>query len=124
MLTKVNATDTKAPRTSGLISKTQHNSESLKLFKKFEDINNKITDTKWAGEKDCLKTAGITKCKSLLNKKKHYKTVFLAKSKLNSIEVLVSQALINSNISHDEFVWNNVWKECNDMKEQVKNSKT
>ena len=49
MLTKVNATDTKAPRTSGLISKTQHNSESLKLFKKFEDINNKITDTKWAG---------------------------------------------------------------------------
>ena len=30
--------------------------------------------------------------------------VLLAKSKLNSIEVLISKALINSDISHDEFV--------------------
>ena len=28
----------------------------------------------------------------------------LAKSKLNSIETLISQALINMNISHEEFV--------------------
>ena len=30
--------------------------------------------------------------------------MLLAKSKLNSIEVLISKALINSNISHDQFV--------------------
>ena len=37
-------------------------------------------------------------------KKKHDKIVLLAKAKLNSIEVLVSKALIDSNISHDKFV--------------------
>ena len=37
-------------------------------------------------------------------KNKHDKTVLLAKSKLNRIEVLVSNALIDSAISHDEFV--------------------
>ena len=36
-------------------------------------------------------------------KKKHNKTVMLAKSKLNSIETLMSQALIDLNISHEEF---------------------
>ena len=41
----------------------------------------------------------------------------LAKSKLNSIEVLISKALIDSVISHDEFVLiNNVLKKYNDMK--------
>ena len=37
-------------------------------------------------------------------KKKHGKIVMLAKSKLNSIEVLISQTLIDSNISHHKFV--------------------
>ena len=42
----------------------------------------------------------------------------LAKSKLNSIEFLMSKALIGSNISHDEFVFmNNVLKEFDDIKE-------
>ena len=36
-------------------------------------------------------------------KKKHNKIVMLAKSKLNSIETLVSQALIDLEISHEEF---------------------
>ena len=46
-----------------------------------------------------------------------------AKSKLNSIEFLISKALINSNISHDEFVLiNNVLKELYDTKEEIKNS--
>ena len=36
-------------------------------------------------------------------KKKHYKILMLAKSKLNSIETLVSQALIHMEISHEEF---------------------
>ena len=41
----------------------------------------------------------------------------LAKSKLNSIEVLISKALINSNISHDQFVLiNNLLEDFYDMK--------
>ena len=52
-------------------------------------------------------TTGIVK--KLLNitrnkKKKHDKILMLAKSKLNSIETLISQALINMKISHEEFV--------------------
>ena len=56
------------------------------------------------------------------NKKKR-KIISLAKYKLNIIGVLISKALIDSNISHDEFVLiNNVLKEFYDMKEQIKNS--
>ena len=36
-------------------------------------------------------------------KKKHNKIIMLAKSKLNSIETLMSQALIDLDISHEEF---------------------
>ena len=47
----------------------------------------------------------------------------LAKSKLNSIEILISKTLIDSNISHDEFVLiNNVLKGFYDTKEELKNS--
>ena len=43
--------------------------------------------------------------------------MLLAKSKLNSIEVLISKALINSNISHDQFVLiNNLLEDFYDMK--------
>ena len=49
----------------------------------------------------------------------------LAKSKLNSIEVLISKALIDSVINHDKFLLiNNVLKEYNEMKEEIKNWKT
>ena len=71
--------------------------------------------------------AGIKKYKSIIQKKKkkHDKMVLLAKSKLNSIRVLISKALIDSNISHDEFVLiNNVLKEYEKMKEKIKNLKT
>ena len=52
-------------------------------------------------------TTGIVK--KLLNitrnkKKKHDKILMLAKSKLNSIETLVSQALIDMEISHKKFI--------------------
>ena len=70
-------------------------------------------------------TAGIKKYKSILKekKKKYDKIVLLAKSKLNSIEFLISKALTDSNISHDEFVLlNNVLKEFYGMKEEKKNS--
>ena len=47
----------------------------------------------------------------------------LAKSKWNSMEVLISKALIDSNISHDEFVLtNNVLKKFYDMNEEIKSS--
>ena len=36
--------------------------------------------------------------------KKHDKILMLAKSKLNSINTLISQALIDMNISHEEFI--------------------
>ena len=56
-------------------------------------------------------------------KKKHDKIVLLAKSKLNIIEVLILKALIEPNISHDEFVLiNDILKELHDMKEEIKNS--
>ena len=60
----------------------------------------------------CVITAGIKKYKSInkSNKKKHAKIVFLAKSQLNTIEVLISKALTDSNISHDDFFLINVLK--------------
>ena len=53
----------------------------------------------------CTIAAGIKKFMSIIKKKtkKHDKIVFLAKSKLNNIEVLISKALTDSNISNDEF---------------------
>ena len=52
-------------------------------------------------------TTGIVK--KLLNmtinkKKKHDQLLMLAKSKFNSIETLISQALIDLDISHEEFI--------------------
>ena len=48
--------------------------------------------------------------------------MLLAKSKLNSIEVLISKALIDSVVSHDEFILIiNVLKEYKEMKEKIKN---
>ena len=60
------------------------------------------------GLKTCVITAGIKKFKSIIKKKKekkkHDKVVLLSKSKWNSIEFLISKAVIDSNISHDGFV--------------------
>ena len=74
------------------------------------------------GSKICAINAGIKKYKPIIKKKKktHDKIVLLAKSKLNSIEVLISKALFDSNNSHDELV-NNMLKEYDDMKEEMKN---
>ena len=70
------------------------------------------------GLKICAIIAGIKKYKSIIKKKKkkHDKIVLLLKDKLNTIEVPISKALINSYISHDEFVSvNNVLREYNDI---------
>ena len=64
-------------------------------------------------------TAAVIKYKWIKKKKrkKLNKIVLLATSKLNSMEVLISNALIDSNISHEKFVLiNNVLKEYDDMK--------
>ena len=59
------------------------------------------------------------------NKKKHKKIVLLGKSKVNSIEVLISKTLIGSNGSYDQFfLINNVLKEYHNMKEKIKNLNT
>ena len=57
--------------------------------------------------KICVITAEIKRYVSKKKKKKHDRIVLLAKSKLNSMEVLISKVLIDSNISHDEFVFIN-----------------
>ena len=43
-------------------------------------------------------------------RKKHDKIVLLTKSKLNDIETLICKDLIETNISHDEFILINVLK--------------
>ena len=79
------------------------------------------------GLKVCAITARIKKYKSIIKKKKktHDKIVLLVKSKLSSIDVVISKALIDSVIGHDEFVlMNYILKEYNEMKGEIKNLKT
>ena len=79
------------------------------------------------GLKICAITAAIKKYKPIIKKKKkkHVKIVLLAKYKLNRIEVFISKSLIGTNISDDEFVSiNNMLKEYEEMKEEIKNLKT
>ena len=70
-------------------------------------------------------TTGIAK--KLLNitrkkKKKHDKILMLAKSKLNSIETLISQALIDMEIGHEEFITISNEKDSYEiMKDNLKN---
>ena len=71
-------------------------------------------------------TIGTSISKSLLNvtkkrKKKHNKIIALAKNKLNMIDTLLSSALNDSEISHEEFT--NITNEANiyeNIKENIK----
>ena len=58
------------------------------------------------GIKVCIITAGIEKYKSITKKKKkkHEKIVLLGIYKLNTIEVLISKALMDSYISNEECI--------------------
>ena len=57
-------------------------------------------------------------------KKKYVKIVSLAKSKLNSVEALISKTLIDSSKIHDGFVLiSNALKEHDDMKEEIEIAK-
>ena len=58
-------------------------------------------------------------------KKKHSKIIMLAKSKLNSIETLMSQALIDLNLSHEEFkTIVNEKEKYDQIKESIRNTKS
>ena len=74
--------------------------------------------------KICVITIRIEKFRSRIKKKKnHDKILLLGKSQLNRIEVVISKALTDSNICHDEFnLINNMLKEFCGMKEEIKNS--
>ena len=51
--------------------------------------------------------------------------MLLEKRKLHTIEALISKSLIDSYISHDEFVSiNNALREYNEIKEEIKNPET
>ena len=79
------------------------------------------------GLKICAINTRIKKCKSIVKKKKkkHDKIVLIGKNELNTIEVLISKALIDSYISHDKFVAvSNVLREYNEMEEKIKNPET
>ena len=80
-------------------------SVSISAFASLVTIPAGITSSA-VGIKNCGITAGIKKYKSIIKKKKktHDKIALLAKSKLNSIQVLISKALIHSYIRQDEFV--------------------
>ena len=77
--------------------------------------------------KTCAITAEIKTYKSIIQKKKkkHEKIILLAKSKLDSVVVLIYNALIYWVISHDEFILiNNVLKEYIKLKEEIKKLKS
>ena len=75
------------------------------------------------GLKICAVAAGIKNYTSIIKEKKskHDKAVLLAKTKLNSTEILNSRTIIYWYISHDESESvNNVLREYDDMKEEIK----
>ena len=71
------------------------------------------------------KSREIVKSNKKEKGKKHNKIVILAKSKLNSIETLMSQALIDLDISHEEFkTIANEKEKYEQMKENIRNTKS
>ena len=95
---------------------------SMSFFASLVNITIGITSS-GIGSKVYAITAAIEKYKSIIKKrkKKHDEIVLAAKSKLNSIEVLVSKALIGSVISDANKY---CAKRYNEMKVEIKNVKT
>ena len=53
----------------------------------------------------------------------HDEIVLLGKVKLNTIKILISKSIIDSYISHDEFISvDSVLREYNEMKQEIKTS--
>ena len=75
--------------------------------------------------KVCAIAAGIKSHKTIIKKEKnkHGQIVLLAKNKLNTMKVLHFRAFFVSYIKYDDFVSvNNLLKEYDDMKEEMKKS--
>ena len=85
-----------------ILASTVNGSTLISAFASMFGIPIGITSSV-TGLKICAMAAGIEKYKSIIKKKKkkHNKILLLAKSKLNSIEVLISKVLIESVISHN-----------------------
>ena len=67
----------------------------------------------------CVIAAIVKKYKSII------KNRIVSKIYIKKIQVLISKDIIDSNISHDELVLiNNVQKDCDHKKEEMKTSKT
>ena len=96
---------------------------SISTFDSLVCVPVSITSSE-VGIKLCAITARIKKYKPIIKKKKknHDKIVFLGKNKLNTIEVLISKALIDAYISRGEFISvNNVLTKYNKIKKEIKN---
>ena len=109
-----------------ILASTITGSVSISAFSSTVCVSWGITSSA-VGIKFITITAAIKKYKSFIKKKKknHDKIVFLGKDKLNTIEVLISKALVESYISHDKFVSvNNILREYNEIKEEIKNRET
>ena len=109
-----------------ILASTITGSVSISAFSSTVCVSWGITSSA-VGIKFITVTAAIKKYKSFIKKKKknHDKIVFLGKDKLNTIEVLISKALVESYISHDKFVSvNNILREYNEIKEEIKNRET
>ena len=76
---------------------------SISAFASLFGIISRITSSA-IGLNICAIAAGIKKYKPIIKKKnRHDKIVLLVKSELNSIEALISNALIYLNIIYEEF---------------------
>ena len=75
-------------------------------------VNSKLREKTEKPIKICLIAAVIKKCKSLINKrKKHNNIVLLAKTKLNTVDVLICEALIDSNILLAQYLLKKIYHE-------------
>ena len=75
------------------------------------------------GLKVCTLTAGIKTYKSIIkkNRNRHDNILFLAKTKLKTIEVLTSKTLIGLYINHDDLVSvNDMLREFHEIKKTSK----
>ena len=99
---------------------------SISAFASLLDIAIGITSSA-IGLKIYKIVAGIKTYKSIIKNKKNKRDeiIYLATSELNKTEFLIFKALIDSVISHDEFVLiNNVPKEYNKVKGEIRSLKT
>ena len=98
---------------------------SISNFASLVGIPIGITSSSAIGLESSVTTSVIEKYNSIIkkNKKKHDKILWWGKSKFNSVNVLISKPLIDSNIGRNKFgLINNLPNKFDDMKEEIKKS--